>query len=656
MRSPRIVAAGTAAAAAAVAVGLSMAHADSTPLAPTSTPIKHVVVIFDENESFDHYFATYPDATNPPGEPKFNAADDTPSVNGLGPTLLDNNPNASLPQRLDRSEAVTCSQNHAYGAEQQAFDSGLMDKFVEFTAGGSCAGPRGKSIVMDYYDGNTVTALWNLAQHFSMNDNSYSSNFGPSTVGALNLVSGQTHGSDLANGSGVENNTVIGDPDPKLDDCAGGTQVTMSGKNIGDLLNTAKVSWGFFEGGFRPTSTTGGKAVCGAQHANVAGAVTADYIPHHQPFEYYASTTNQHHAPPSSPDKIGLSDQANHQYDLTDFDTALENDNLPSVSFLKPAGFEDAHPGYSDPLDEQRFIARALDALEESPSWSSTAVIIAYDDSDGWYDHQMSPIINASAATSDQLNGPGKCGNVKAGSTAYPDRCGYGPRQPLLVISPYAKHDFVDHSLTDQTSVLKFIEDNWQLGRIGDQSFDARAGSIGNMFDFDPNAKAAPKLFLDPTTGSVLNKPPKDVPPLGTAPSVTPTPTATATSTSTSATGTVSGTVIATPTPAPQGAVKGATATKPAAAKITLSCSTKGSGRKVTIFCGAKHVSAGATALRFRIVKGSRVLATAATKLSHGRAKVTLRAKRALKGRFTLRISISHAGGVAGVTRTIKLG
>src|SRR4051794_36231740 len=231
---------------------------------------------------------------------------------------------------------------------------GLMDKFVEFTAGGSCAGPRGKSIVMDYYDGNTVTALWNLAQHFSMSDNSYGSNFGPSTVGALNLVSGQTHGADVTNASGVENNTVIGDPDPKLDDCAGGTQVTMSGRNIGDLLNAHNVSWGFFEGGFRPSSTDAtGKAHCDTTHANVAGGVSKDYIPHHQPFMYYASTTNPHHLPPSSPDKIGLTDQANHQYDLSDFDTALQHDNLPSVSFLKPAAFEDAHPGNSDPLDEQ---------------------------------------------------------------------------------------------------------------------------------------------------------------------------------------------------------------------------------------------------------------------------------------------------------------
>ncbi len=92
-----------------------------------------------------------------------------------------------------------------------------------------------------------------------------------------------------------------------------------------------------------------------------------------------------------------------------------------------------------------------------------------------------------------------KFGTLKAG--AYPDRCGYGPRLPLLVISPFAKVNFVDHSITDQSSILRFIEDNWNLGRIGNQSFDAIAGSLGNLFNFSGNQQAAP-LFLNPTTGN----------------------------------------------------------------------------------------------------------------------------------------------------------
>jgi len=499
MRSLRILACGGLAAVAA-AVGLTAAQADP-PSSSTTTPIKHVVVIFGENVSFDHYFGTYPYATNPAGEPAFHAAPGTPSVNGLTDELLTSNPNLDNPQRLDRSMPITCSQNHGYAAEQRAFDAGLMDGFVQFTAGGSCAD---KSIVMDYYDGNTVTGIWNIAQHFALNDNSFGTNFGPSTVGALNLVSGQTHGAAPA-ASGVENGTVIGDPDPStaLDDCARGT-VTMSGKNVGDLLNAKGITWGWFEGGFRPTGVDGsGRAICGSQHANVGGGTSADYIPHHEPFEYYASTANPHHLPPSSPAMIGRTDQANHQYDMADFDTTLASGNLPAVSFLKASGFEDGHPGYSGPLDEQTFIANEIDAIERSPDWKDTAIVLAYDDSDGWYDHVMSPIVSPSAAPADALNGPGRCGNVKDPG-AYPDRCGYGPRLPLLVVSPYAKTNFVDNTLTDQSSILRFIEDNWQLGRVGDQSFDASAGTLLNMFDFG-HGEHAKRVFLDPSTGEVVH-------------------------------------------------------------------------------------------------------------------------------------------------------
>jgi phospholipase C len=124
-------------------------------------------VVYGENQSFDHYFGTYPNATNPPGEPNFTAAGGTPAVDGLTVGLLTANTNAANPARLDRSEPVTCDHNHNYGAEQKAFNHGLMDKFVENTGGGSCAD---KSIVMDYYDGNTVTAMWNIAQHFAISD------------------------------------------------------------------------------------------------------------------------------------------------------------------------------------------------------------------------------------------------------------------------------------------------------------------------------------------------------------------------------------------------------------------------------------------------------------------------------------------------------
>ncbi len=469
---------------------------------PTGTPIKHLVVIFQENVSFDHYFGTYPNAANPAGEPSFVPTRRTPSVNGLTEELLTNNPNPFNPFRLDRSQAIICDQDHDYTAEQQAFDGGLMDSFPQFT--GDCAD---KSLPMGYYDGNTVTGLWNYAQSFAMSDNSFGTTFGPSTPGALNLVAGQTHGAIPASLPEVtENGTDYGDADPAYDDCSGKSTFAMAStnRNIGDLLNAKNVTWGWFQGGFAPTSTTAGKAVCGSSHANIGGVTVPDYSPHHEPFQYYQSTANPHHLPPSSPSMIGRQDQANHQYDLSAFSTALHMGRLPAVSFLKAAKYQDGHAGYSDPLDEQTFIVHTLNELQSSPSWSSTAVVIAYDDSDGFYDHVMGPIVNSSASPVDQLSGPGKCGKGTP-ARGYQDRCGYGPRLPLLVISPWAKRNYVDNTVTDQSSVLRFIEDNWATGRIGDGSYDAKAGTLANMFQFDHARSDGARVFLNETTGEVIS-------------------------------------------------------------------------------------------------------------------------------------------------------
>jgi phospholipase C len=473
----------------------------------TMTPIQHLVVIFQENVSFDHYFATYPNAANPSGEPKFTALPGTPTVNGLTGVLLTNNPNSANPFRLDRSQAVTCDQDHNYKDEQEAYNAGLVNQFVQNL---SCSGNE----VMGYYDGNTVTALWNYAQYFALNDNSFGTTFGPSTPGALNLISGQTHGAAITNGlsatGNVSNSSVIGDPDPALDDCSNPkrTQIEMSStnKNIGDLLNAANVTWGWFQGGFAPTTPAVigvSPAVCGASHTGLAG-MSADYSPHHEPFQYYASTANPHHLPPSSIPMIGHTDQANHQYDLTNFWQAADHNSLPAVSFLKAAEFQDGHAGYSDPLDEQTFLVNTINHLESLPSWKNTAVVISYDDSDGWYDHVMAPIINGSNDSAyDRLNGT-TCGGATSLGT-YEDRCGYGPRLPLMVISPWAKTNFVDNTLTDQSSILRFIEDNWKTGQIGDSSFDAVAGSLLNMFDFKHGLRDI-NMRLDPSTGEIVDR------------------------------------------------------------------------------------------------------------------------------------------------------
>jgi phospholipase C len=515
----------------------------------TATPIKHLVVIFQENVSFDHYFGTYPNATNPAGEPAFHAAPGTPSVNGLLGPLLTSNPNLDNPQRLDRSKPLTCDQNHGYSAEQKAYDMGLMDKFVQNTDVESCASPdqTAPGLVMDYYDGNTVTGLWNYAQHFAMSDNSYSDTFGPSTPGALNVTSGQTYGVICGPSSATYNSspctaapgttaatpghpqalgggTTYSDADPNFDVCSStqdgrgaASTIQMGGENIGDLLDSAGVTWGWFQGGFASPGYVPGSPssdnlsqVCTGTHQNVGGATQKDYNPHHEPFQYYASTANPTHLPPTSIAMIGHQDQANHQYDLRDFWAAADAGNLPAVSYLKAADYQDGHAGYSDPLDEQHFLVDTINHLEQLPSWHSTAVVILYDDSDGWYDHQMGPILTESQTSLDALTGTGYCGSdstrvpTTTGGTLEQARCGVGPRQPLLVISPFAKRNFVDGSETTQASVVKFIEDNWLGGqRIGNGSDDAITGSLDGMFDFaDPQGGP---VFLDPTTGELAH-------------------------------------------------------------------------------------------------------------------------------------------------------
>jgi phospholipase C len=514
-------------------VGPSVAPAfAASAQASKKMPIQHLVVIFNENVSFDHYFGAYPVALNPKGEPQFHAKADTPTVNGFTNALLNNNPNlnsangtgATNPFRLDRSQAFTNDQDHDYTAEQLGFDAGLMDLFPA-SMGTPGPPPGGGGIVnttgltMGYFDGNTVTGLWNYAQKFAMSDNSYGSTFGPSTPGLLNLVSGQTNGVvKTLNGTGDEVDggdgslTMIGDADPLNDVCSSSTraQGQMGGKNIGDLLTAAGVTWGGFMGGFNlniknPNGTTGCSR---STTSKITGVDQADYIAHHSIFGYYASTANPTHARPKSISEIGNNGPANHQYDIDDFFSAIKHGNFPAVNFLKAPAFEDGHAGYSDPIDEQQFVVKVINFLQGQKDWDSTAVVVMYDDSDGWYDHQMSPIVNQSTGPADALTGPNACGTatnslpgIDSGNTHALGRCGYGPRLPLLVISPWARQNFVDHTVTDQSSIIRFIEDNWLGGqRIGQGSFDGIASSISQMFDFHKKRDDG-RLFLDPQTG-----------------------------------------------------------------------------------------------------------------------------------------------------------
>ena len=604
----------------------------------TATPIKHVVVIFQENVSFDHYFGTYPNASNTDGQ-SFHAAPGTPAVDGLTPAtgpslpaslqhtsnLLTSNPNLDPPQRLDSSATgltgsaggqLTCDQDHDYSDEQQAFDRAKMDHFVQSVGTSSGTSPFGTpcnpATVMDYYDGNTVTGLWNYAQQYAMSDNSFGTTFGPSAPGAINLASGDTGNVDASheanspsistpsspNGDltadGHGGYSLTSDAQPYWDDCSTRDAVALSGTNIGDELNAAGVTWGWFQGGFRPTTSysqalaatgnvgqptskfvadefknagfqgsvanSSNEGLCDAVHPiGVALGGTGqwgyknDYIPHHEPFQYYASTANPHHLTvPSEPNgrdslaglsEIGSDTQSyengvpqvntpNHQYDSSDFDQLvaaigrgeLAPSALPGVSFLKAPGYQDGHAGYSEPADEQRFVTSEIDSLMKTPDWHNTVVIVNYDDSDGFYDHVYSGVTNPSASVADNLTDTtltpptsGRCGSRSLIATTQPlgeeqGRCGFGPRLPMIVISPFARHNYVDHNLSDQASIINFVQYNWGLPGISgsaDQVLKSRDSSEGIPFDlagmFNFGDQSNPKLILDPGSGQPVD-------------------------------------------------------------------------------------------------------------------------------------------------------
>jgi acid phosphatase len=137
---------------------------------------------------------------------------------------------------------------------------------------------------------------------------------------------------------------------------------------------------------------------------------------------------------------------------------------LPAVSFVKPIGPLNEHPGYADLMSGQEHIAKMIEALMASPQWKSTAIIVTYDENGGRWDHVAPPVV---------------------------DRWGPGTRVPAVIVSPYAKRGFVDHTPYDTTSILRFIEKRWGLAPLGMR--DAAVNDLTNAFDFNNEPERMPR-------------------------------------------------------------------------------------------------------------------------------------------------------------------
>jgi phospholipase C len=390
--------------------GTATASATVTPVPPGTpkSPISHIITVILQNHSFDNLFGTYPMANGlDPTAPSYHQID--ASGNTVSPTLL--------------TTLTTADLNHNGVSYTAAYDGGKMDKYA-LTNG---------DLAMQYFD-NTVSGttndgktysmatIWGYAQQYALADNFFASAMNSEPANMLYMVAATVH-DDYTAGSA-----------PYYDHCSphdvarsGGTIAQpLTETNVGDQLNANKVSWVWYHGNFY-TSVNG---------------TCVDYVPQENPFQYF--TTTEYSA--------NLQD-----FDLTSFQTTLSDPSLASVIWITAAPVVSMHPGAGNMSNGIQWLDNLVTAVQNSPAWSSTAIVVLWDESGGWYDHVPPP----------QL----------------PNTVGLGARVPVIVISPYAKPGAISHQQMDFVSILRFIQWNWGLGTFTDPAQSAREQQTGDLCD-----------------------------------------------------------------------------------------------------------------------------------------------------------------------------
>lgn len=420
--------------------------------------INHFLVIYMENRSFDNLYGAFPGAEGLAQAPAAN----TVQVDKAGhpyetlPQAIDTNQKppaadkrfpANLPNKPFPIDAyvpidqMTGDLVHRFYQQQLQIDGGKMDKFAAWS---DAAG-----LSMGYYDGSKM-ALWSVAREYTLADHFFQGAFGGSFLNHFWLVCACTPKYDNA----------PADLKAQLDDQGGlvrdgavtpdgfavntmqtvyaphAASITDTAKllppqdmpNIGDRLSEKGVSWAWYSGGWNDA---------------VAGKPDPLFQFHHQPFAFFKAYGD------------GTPGRAEHLKDFADLDTAIDKGTLPQVAFYKPIGQLNQHPGYADIMAGDTHVAALLEKLKKSPQWADTAVIITFDENGGYWDHVAPP---------------------KA------DRWGPGTRIPTLVVSPFARKGFVDHTVYDTTSILATLEARYGLKPLSDR--DAKAAPLTNAFAF----------------------------------------------------------------------------------------------------------------------------------------------------------------------------
>ena len=432
--------------------------------------IKHVIVVMQENRSFDTYFGTYP------------GADGIPMKDGT-PTVCVPNPAGGCTRPYHDIADVNGGGPHGEANAVADVDGGKMDGFIaqRDQAKSSCTNPDdpacnsgGQPDVMGYHTGAEIPNYWTYAQDFVLDDHMFEPVKSWSLPDHLYLVSGWSAKCKNASPMSCVNNIVGPYGAAQFDRAVdtelrtGTTSIDLAWTDVTWLLFIHHVSWAYYiQTGTQPDCDDDSAETC----APVAQSATTPGI--WNPLPLFGD--------------VRADQQLNNVQSLDSYFAAAKAGTLPSVSWITPSNPDSEHPPASV-HQGQAYVTSIINAAMKSPDWDSTAIFLAWDDWGGFYDHVVPPAV---------------------------DQNGYGLRVPSLVISPYAKRGYVDHQILSSDAYLKFIEDDFLDGARLNPATDGRAdprpdvredeailGNLEQDFDFNQTPRAPVLLATNPPTDS----------------------------------------------------------------------------------------------------------------------------------------------------------
>ena len=440
--------------------------AKATPQIPTVQPglvgihkIQHIVVIMQENRSFDSYFGTFP------------GADGIPMQDGVPTVCVPDPRNGQCVKPFHDIQDKNYGGPHGSDEATHDIDGGKMDGFITqlFNACKDpkvyvCAPGAGPPDVMGYHDAGEIPNYWTYARQFVLQDHMFEPAASWSLTAHLFMVSAWSANCSSADPASCTNtinppwygqtsNAAADEPTP------GPNPPTYAWTDLTYLLHQYNVSWAYYVASGTEPDCENDQMGCTPARQNSGTPNIWKPLP-------WFTTVNQ-------------DNQLGNIQDISKFYAAVKNGTLPNVAWIVPNGDESEHPP-SLVSAGQSYVTGLINAIMQSPDWYSTAIFLAWDDWGGFYDHVVPPTV---------------------------DQNGYGLRVPALVISPYARQGYIDHQVLSFDAYLKFIEDDFLNSQRIDPQSDGRPDPrptvreevpiLGDLAqDFDFNQTPRPPLIL----------------------------------------------------------------------------------------------------------------------------------------------------------------